>query len=123
VGVDVLVFVYGTLKRGYSNNRLLQGCKYLGEATTEALYLLYDYGPFPCMVRAKEGKHIKGEIWEVDEKVLKRLDVLEGVEHGFYKRARIKLINNDKPVWGYLYLGDTSSMPEIGNVWKGNFHA
>jgi gamma-glutamylcyclotransferase (GGCT)/AIG2-like uncharacterized protein YtfP len=32
------VFVYGTLKRGYPNNPMLEGCEFLGEAVTVLTY-------------------------------------------------------------------------------------
>ena len=38
------VFVYGTLKRGYSNNYLLQSSECLGHATTKDRYAMYSSG-------------------------------------------------------------------------------
>lgn len=72
-----LVFVYGTLKKNYSNHRCLGDSKLLGEAETPAEYTLYD-GGFPIVERGGKTS-IKGEIYEVtDPSVLKRVYGLEG---------------------------------------------
>jgi gamma-glutamylcyclotransferase (GGCT)/AIG2-like uncharacterized protein YtfP len=115
----MLVFVYGTLKYGQKNHSLLQKSKYIGEATTCNNYLLYDLGPYPCLVETRpgKGKNIKGEVWQVNEDTMKRLDVLEGVECDLYKRTRIRLIEF-QDVWGYIYLQSTDDMEECGDNWS-----
>lgn len=72
-----LFFVYGTLKQGYGNNRLLQTAKFLGNAITPAEYTLYN-GGFPIVERGGETA-IKGEVYETDdEQIIKRVYGLEG---------------------------------------------
>jgi len=39
------VFVYGTLKRGYPNNPLLEGSQFLGEAVTVPTYKMVEPAP------------------------------------------------------------------------------
>lgn len=117
-----LVFVYGTLKRGYHNHSWLKGASFVKEATTVKGYLLYDLGAYPGLVKAPngQGKQIKGELFKVTQSILKGLDVLEGVAFGLYERVRIKLLNTKEPVWGYLYKHDVSECQEIGNIWEGD---
>ena len=43
------VAVYGTLKKGGHNHRLLNESKYLGKDTTEAKYNFYSLGGFPAV--------------------------------------------------------------------------
>ena len=71
------VFVYGTLKRGFSNNRLLSGSKLLGKARTEGKFALYESG-IPFVIEHEKVSQIAGEIYEVDKKTLSSLDRLEG---------------------------------------------
>src|SRR5690242_2147493 len=74
------VFVYGTLKRGQRNHRLLAGQHFEGEAATRPLYRLYDLGRYPCLVEdPANGLAVCGEVWSVDQATLRRLDELEGV--------------------------------------------
>lgn len=87
------VFVYGTLKRGYGNNRLLQNkdCKFVEERILpgfKAFFSFRDQG-FP-VAKASEGDSLKGEVWEIpdgDSEVLRRLDGLEG-EGYMYSRTK-----------------------------------
>jgi gamma-glutamylcyclotransferase (GGCT)/AIG2-like uncharacterized protein YtfP len=44
------LFVYGTLKRGQRNHRLIADQRFLGEATTEPRYRVFDLGPYPGLV-------------------------------------------------------------------------
>lgn len=86
-----LVFVYGSLMRGYSNHRLLERgrASYLGRATTRASYTLVDLVSFPGML---EGGHtrVRGEVYQIDSATLAHLDRLEGHPR-FYQRKRVAL--------------------------------
>ncbi|KAG7189140.1 hypothetical protein KM043_008708 [Ampulex compressa] len=109
------IFVYGTLKRGEPNHKLIQEAvnghaKFLGLGRTLVPYPLviatrYNI-PF-LLKRPGLGKHVIGEIYDVDSKMLKKLDELE--EHpDFYERteedvlwateAKLKAKNNFEEV-------------------------
>jgi gamma-glutamylcyclotransferase (GGCT)/AIG2-like uncharacterized protein YtfP len=81
------VFVYGTLKRGHGNNRILANTdsKFIGTTKTDPKYTMVTLGSFPGVVQ--EGvTPIQGEVWEVDERTLEGpLDMLEGYP-SFYDR-------------------------------------
>lgn len=83
------VFVYGTLKRGYGNNRLLREGKstFLCEATSATPNYSMTVRGVPFL---SEGgtQHVKGELWEVDDKTLERLDRLEGHPDMYCRRQR-----------------------------------
>jgi len=90
--MSINVFVYGTLKRGHYNHCLLKNAKFLGEATLGGEFDMYSLGSFPALVPCdgEESPKIHGEVYEVDEETLRRLDRLEGYEEhgeGFYDRA------------------------------------
>lgn len=115
------VFVYGTLKRGYRNHHHLAGQKFLGEARTAAGYTLYSMGNHPGMVRSTDASHdVAGELWEVDDDCLVRLDILEGVGKKLYERVSIILAPPfaDEAVQTYLYLRSLHGRQAIGSVWK-----
>jgi gamma-glutamylaminecyclotransferase len=116
-----LIFVYGTLKRGYVNNFILQAQEYYGPAKTHPGYVLYELEGYPGMVRdpsSTEG--IVGEVWLADERCLRHLDKLEGLKEGLYKRAVVPLEAPfaDKKVQAYLYLRDVSDKVRAPSDWK-----
>ncbi|WP_457679273.1 gamma-glutamylcyclotransferase family protein [Thermovibrio sp.] len=118
-----LVFVYGTLKRGFWNNALLKRAKLVGEGKTKERFKLYTVG-FPYAVPDKEGLPLMGEVYEVDEKTLKELDNLEGYpEH--YKRKEVEVeLKEGKTVRALVYYKEEPTgapVPPKGKVylWEG----
>lgn len=94
------VFVYGTLKEGHGNHRLLAGRSvFMGIDTIKAK--LFDLGPYPFI---KEGDDlVYGEIYRVGPQTLASLDRLEG-HPTFYERRQVKT-SGGAEVWVY-YLKD-----------------
>ncbi len=78
----MLVFTYGTLKKGYHNNYLLRDSECKGTTTTPALFNLFD-GPYP-IAEIKGTTAIQGEVYEVSGEVYKDLCDLEGVDRQWY---------------------------------------
>lgn len=80
------VFVYGTLKRGRGNNRLLSTSTYIGETSTKEKFALGNVGfpyAFPeSIVPDKYSKllfPVRGEVWKIeDHSSADSLDHLEG---------------------------------------------
>ncbi len=115
-----LVFVYGTLKRGFANHNFLAGQAFLGDAVTGPGYALYDLGDYPGMVaRAGSAGAITGEVWSVDAACLAQLDALEGTAEEMYRRACVPLLAPfaDRPVETYIYLRGVEGRPLVGTAW------
>ncbi|MGA3006668.1 MAG: gamma-glutamylcyclotransferase family protein [Opitutaceae bacterium] len=111
------VFVYGTLKRGGSNHRYLIGQNFVGTARTRPGFRLFNLGEYPGMVvLAGDREGVAGEIWAVEADCLARLDALEGVAEGLYRREEVPLLPPyaDRKVEGYLYAGSVEGRPDIG---------
>lgn len=97
------LFVYGTLKRSYGNNHLLNGQEFLGEAQTIENYIMecrgipYVYGVDHAIKGNKriEGKPIHGEVWKVSALALARIDRLEGHPR-WYRRLQTPVHLNSK---------------------------
>ncbi|MBZ0120715.1 MAG: gamma-glutamylcyclotransferase [Sandaracinaceae bacterium] len=83
------VFVYGSLRRGERANGFLADAMFVGLARTVPGFTLYDLGAFPAMVQTGEGS-VLGELYDVDDATLARLDRYEGHPH-FYLRQPITL--------------------------------
>src|SRR6266576_1419493 len=80
VPMNTLVFVYGSLKRGYWNNVLLEQSEFLGNAHTVSKFRMRTVA-FPLLLEARDGSdrgRVRGEVYAVDAKTLAELDILEG---------------------------------------------
>lgn len=100
------VFVYGTLLRGCGNHDLLKGQDFLGAAKTNPEFIFVHVGGFPGLVEGGE-TIILGEVYEVDDDCLRRLDSLEGCnpnnpDRGMYGRLLITL-EDGQEVTTYRY--------------------
>lgn len=124
------IFVYGTLKKGHGNNRVIteHPHEFVGEAVTNDKFFLYD-GGFPRMSKSAKpvaalsanqvyGRKapVKGEVWLVDEAGLLACDRLEG-HPTFYNREKIgvKITSMPRPQfmtpWAYLIVGVPNGAP------------
>lgn len=112
----ILLFVYGTLKRGERNHGFLRGQEYLRPARTLPHYRLYNCGPYPGLVRdAKHGRVIDGELWRITEERLPILDSFEGV--GVFRRGPVEVEGETEPVVAYFYELDVTGLGDCGAAW------
>jgi gamma-glutamylaminecyclotransferase len=115
------VFVYGTLLQGQENhNAYLLESEFLGNAEL-AGYGLYAVSSYPGIVQ-KKGKRVKGEIYKVDKKTLKKLDILEG-EGSLYIRKQVDAITSEGiiPVFTYIWNNSIEGVRRINyeqQPWK-----
>jgi gamma-glutamylcyclotransferase (GGCT)/AIG2-like uncharacterized protein YtfP len=118
-------FVYGTLKSGYGNNRILaesSTAKLVGEGKTEPKFNLYNLGFFPG-VTENGSTAVTGEVWSVSDKETKmRLDRLEGYDasnptRGLYNKIEIPV--NGMTVNMYTINRDMSNYTQItSGTWE-----
>lgn len=106
------IFVYGTLKRGFGNNCLLEGQKFVGEAVTKMSEFLLRSRGIPYVHRiGAGGNKIKGEVYEIDDNCLEHVDGLEG-HPNWYRREEVELHDGSK-AWIYIMPNiDYDSIPE-----------
>ena len=101
-----LVFVYGTLKVSEPNHHLIQPGSAAGQS------ILVGTGQtenkFPLVIATKynipylldavgTGNFITGEIYSVDQSMLERLDVLEGVPKHYQRRIESIMLQSTEP--------------------------
>ena len=90
------LFIYGTLKKGFPNhNNYMESARHLGKYQTIEKYPLVLCGAryVPCMIyRPGEGHHVEGELYEVDDQCLPRVDALERIQDSDgYRRTVIRV--------------------------------
>jgi gamma-glutamylcyclotransferase (GGCT)/AIG2-like uncharacterized protein YtfP len=105
---NYFVFVYGTLKQGERNHRLLADAEYFGEATTCSQFKMYHVG-FPVLMAANgDGRptgRVRGEVYRVTRSQIHRLDQLES-EGRMYKRLPIDVTTDEgNPLAVLAYVG------------------
>src|SRR6266700_2326648 len=86
-----LVFVYGTLRRGgagamsitFPNSKFMADAKVSGS--------LYDLGAYPGVLLNESNSLVIGEVYEVDDETLNKLDDYEASSHYWRKQVEISL--------------------------------
>lgn len=100
------IMVYGTLKQGQPNHDIIANSPYLGEAVTNNNFALYKTSGIPFLVHQDKGGGVFGELYKVDKKTLKMLDVLES-EGSLYDRELITVYEvesgHEIEVYAYIY--------------------
>ena len=104
-----LIFVYGSLQRGFYNHHFLKDATFVCETRTQAR--AYDLVAMPSLdvpgevypAVIKDGAyHISGEVYEVDEVTLAALDDLEEQDIHF-RREQIACDSGHK-AWMYVLI-------------------
>ena len=110
-----MVAVYGTLRRGGHNNKLLHSSEHIGEDFVRGV--MYDNGGFPYLVLDESGTEVVVEVYSVDDATLRRLDWLEGYdgnrEWNHYDRSCVELHSGTKALIYHVEKGDVEHLPVI----------
>lgn len=117
------VFVYGSLKRGRHNNDILYDGRFIGERVTQdETWVMRSLGGFPGVVKEFHGGRsasIYGELYEVDDMTLARLDRLES-NGQFYNRELVKLRDESEPAWMYVLINHHSFGRDMQPLYEGD---
>lgn len=97
-----LVFVYGTLRHGgarpmsirFPNSKFIAGAKVSGS--------LYDLGAYPGLLLSESNSSVTGEVYEVDDEILNKLDDLEASSDYWRKQVEISLGTHRRTCWIYV---------------------
>ena len=103
-----VVFVYGTLRMGYSNHRLIIDCRFIDEGRTVKEYAMYANG-IPYVSETEQVSQIYGELYLVSSKILFNLDMLEG-HPSWYKRKKVPIETFSGKIYNaWLYFNETKT--------------
>jgi len=105
-----VVAVYGTLKKGGGNHRLLYGQRFVNKGTTKDRYPLVISGLPYLLDKRGSGHHVEVEVYKVNNDTFSALDSLEG-HPNFYRRRQLPIkLNNGTIVNAWIYF--------INNNWN-----
>lgn len=110
------LFVYGTLKRGHGNSKLLAHAEILGMATSVSKYKLLDCG-IPFMIESLDensGACVRGELYRIDDETLARCDRLERHPRLYMRSMRAFKLSDGTLLEAWVYLKTDND-----RVWHG----
>jgi gamma-glutamylaminecyclotransferase len=112
-----VLFVYGTLKRGLRNHRLIADQQFLGDAVTEPRYRVIDLGEHPGLViDSVNGLAVRGELWAVNDCCLAELDEFEEVP-GPFIRETVAIEGREEEIFAYVWNRPVPEGAASGGEW------
>jgi len=119
------LFVYGSLKKGFDNHKLLDKyAKRVGKASTVGKFAMYEdsFGNYPYLVKEPVTK-VMGELYEIKRKeLLDKIDAFEGAPE-YYKRKKIKVKTHKGVNLAFVYIRENDEIPkeqEPLKIWEDN---
>ena len=120
-----LLFVYGSLKKGFDNHNLLnKHAKRLGKAHTVKKFSMFEdsFGNYPYIIDVPHAK-IKGELYQINRaELMKRIDEFEGVPN-YYERKKIEVKSHHGVKRAFVYIQSDTAIPtdqKALNEWTNN---
>ncbi|MCF6310178.1 MAG: gamma-glutamylcyclotransferase [Sulfurimonas sp.] len=120
-----LLFVYGSLKKGFDNHKLLDKyAKRLGKANTVKKFGMFEdtFGNYPYLIDAPYNK-VKGELYQITRKeVMEKIDEFEGAPD-YYQRERIEVKSHHGVNRAFVYIQTNITAPsdqEALKEWNNN---
>jgi gamma-glutamylaminecyclotransferase len=113
-----LVFVYGTLNERFSNAHVNAGVRVSGEYETVECFPLYIIGEYyiPWLLdQENDGHCVQGQLFDVDEQALQRMDELEMLDEPRWftrRQVRVRSTNSAVPAThnAFVYFGATERL-------------
>ncbi len=121
---DILVAVYGSLRQGLGNHRVIgmANGELVDTGKTVENYNMYSLGAFPSvsLAHSSHGTQLVVEVYRTDEEGLTGpLDGLEGYPH-FYNRTQVDVVLDDSgevvSAWVY-HIDEIKNEPVLDGDW------
>lgn len=95
------IFVYGSLRGGSARSMSIRfpESKFIAEAKVNGC--LYDLGPYPGLQLNNSNSMVVGEVYEVDDELLKQLDEFESSSNYLRKQVEITIGAQRRMCWTY----------------------
>ncbi|HEV7473812.1 MAG TPA: gamma-glutamylcyclotransferase family protein [Pyrinomonadaceae bacterium] len=96
-----LIFIYGSLRRGGVGAMSVRfpGSEFVAEAKVSGS--LYDLGAYPGLLLNESNSLVTGEVYEVDDELLSKLDEFEASSNYLRKQVEISIGTQRTTGWTY----------------------
>ena len=109
-----LLFVYGSLKKGFDNHSLLtKYAKRLGKAHTVKKFGMFEdsFGNYPYLINSPYSK-IKGELYQITRaELMQKIDEFEGAPD-YYQREKIEVKSHHGVNRAFVYIQSDTKAPD-----------
>ena len=109
-----LLFIYGSLKKGFDNHHLLSKySKRLGKAITVGKFGMFEdsFGNYPYLVPVPKMR-IHGELYLIERReLLEKLDLFEGAPE-YYERKKILVKSHRGTQRAFVYIQPHATIPQ-----------
>ncbi len=109
-----LLFIYGSLKKGFDNHHLLsKHSKRLGKAITVGKFGMFEdsFGNYPYLVPVPKMR-IHGELYFIERReLLEKLDLFEGAPE-YYERKKILVKSHRGTQRAFVYIQPHATIPQ-----------
>jgi gamma-glutamylcyclotransferase (GGCT)/AIG2-like uncharacterized protein YtfP len=114
-----LVFVYGTLRQGgvRAMPSIFPDSKFIGKANVGGS--LYDFGAYPGLLLDEASSSVVGEVYEVGEEILKKLDDMES--SSYYRRKQVEVSLGERRAVCWVYEPDSELYPRRTLITSGDW--
>jgi gamma-glutamylaminecyclotransferase len=121
------VFVFGTCKRGFPLHYGLARAKFCGEYRTTQPFPMLIAGPWFAPMMFNEpgvGRQVTGELYEIDETYLDRLDAMESVGKPGNIRSSIEVapLKGGAPCMAFAYMKSRALADPIHSDYLASYH-
>lgn len=108
-----LLFVYGSLKKGFDNHKLLDKyAKRLGKAHTVKKFGMFEdtFGNYPYLIDAPYNR-VNGELYQITRKeLIEKIDEFEGAPD-YYQREKIEVKSHHGVKRAFVYIQTSIKAP------------
>ena len=111
----MLLFVYGSLMKGFWNDCFLENAKYIGPCITNNKYVLTMEDKIPYISQKKQLYRVVGELYDVNDTDIQDIDYHEG-NGSWYFRELISVKNDsNEDIQAWCYISDIGEGIEYHN--------
>ncbi len=108
-----LLFVYGSLKKGFDNHQILSKyAKRLGKATTVKKFGMFEdsFGNYPYLISIPHTR-VHGELYQITRReLMEKIDKFEGVPE-YYQRKKIEVKSHHGVQRAFVYIQSHTATP------------
>jgi gamma-glutamylcyclotransferase (GGCT)/AIG2-like uncharacterized protein YtfP len=99
----MLLFVYGSLKKGFCNYHYMKNAKFLNKCRTKDKFTMFNLGEYPA-ISEEPSYQIEGELYEIADDDLQTLQNIDELEQypDFYDKKIIQLDSEEFAMVYYI---------------------